>query len=219
MSRFLGPIHHWLFSKVKLHEDLEQDIIQASKENFGDKVNNIISINVDKYGDFLPNKPLEDMIDTDNIHGWLQKRISISEIREAGILKDLFDAYGEEAINVVKTVYKEHGTACGKTATERGSLETAEDIYKTINNFLLNGMPCDNANNIVVSTDSLVEYKQVTCLHIGYWNEAGVNADTMYALRDIWTKAFITATNPEFKFESNSEIIGGSKSFTFKIFK
>ena len=74
MSLFLGKIHYWLFNKVLWFEGLEGEIIELAK-NEGLNIYKLQDeINI-KYGEKLPDKKLEDMIDTSNIHGWLQGKI------------------------------------------------------------------------------------------------------------------------------------------------
>ncbi len=37
MSAFLGPIHHWLFNKITLFENLEETINKDIIAKYGDK--------------------------------------------------------------------------------------------------------------------------------------------------------------------------------------
>ncbi|WP_332842480.1 hypothetical protein [Paraclostridium sp. AKS81] len=82
MSLFLGKIHYWLFNKILWFEDLESEIINLAEAEGLDieKLNKQINL---KYGEKLESKKLEDIIDTGNIHGWLQEKIHSSEGRMA----------------------------------------------------------------------------------------------------------------------------------------
>lgn len=82
MSLFLGKIHYWLFNKVLWFEGLEDEIIQFANDNGIDIDKLKAEINF-KYGQKLPEKNLEEMIDTSNIHGWLQDKINSAEGRMA----------------------------------------------------------------------------------------------------------------------------------------
>lgn len=218
MSRFLGPIHHWLFNKIKLYEDLEKEVVDAFKEQY-DGIEKIVENNINEYGERLPNKPLEEIIDTGNIHGWLQSKIVISETRHAGILRDLFNTYKDDGVLLANSVYKENGIKCGLNAKEQYAPSNAEELYKILNNYILDGMPCDNINNVTDSTADKVEYKHDTCLHINYWNKAGVEPNKMYDLRRIWTESFINSANPEFKYQVTIEEDNGNRKFHHTIFK
>ena len=69
MSKFLAPIHSWLFNKINIHEDLEREIEQSFKEKYGDDITSIVQTNIDKYGERIDNPNLEEIIDESNIHG------------------------------------------------------------------------------------------------------------------------------------------------------
>ena len=71
MSLFLGKIHYWLFNKVLWFEGLEEEIINLAQEEGLDVEALSAEINA-KYGQKTENKNLEEIIDTSNIHGWLQ---------------------------------------------------------------------------------------------------------------------------------------------------
>lgn len=71
MSLFLGPIHFWLYEKIKRQEELTS----AVSEYIGS-------------GQDLTKKclPLEEVIDEDNIHASLQNMINDSEERFARLI-------------------------------------------------------------------------------------------------------------------------------------
>ena len=82
MSLYLGKVHYWLFNKILWFEGLENEIITLAK-NEGLDIDNLSKEINDKYGEQTPKLPLEEMIDTSNIHGWLQEKISSAEGRMA----------------------------------------------------------------------------------------------------------------------------------------
>ncbi|WIV12296.1 hypothetical protein [Proteiniborus sp. MB09-C3] len=219
MSRFLAPIHFWLFDKIKYHENLEKNIIKGFKESFGEEVNDIEDANIKKYGERISDKPLDELIDINNIHGWLQEKIKTVETRQAAILADLFAKYKDHGILLAKNIYKQDGIALGKDAKSKYDTSTPKDIYDALNNYILNGMPCDNVNSIRVSEDDYLEYSQSKCLHKGYWNEAGADPRVMYDLRTTWTGSFVNTANPDFKYQVNTENLGQEEGFLHKIFK
>ena len=68
MSLFLGPVHFWLYDKIKNQEALTSSIA----EHF------------DKGAEYTKQLlPLEEGIDEGNIHGWLQSQITDAETRYA----------------------------------------------------------------------------------------------------------------------------------------
>lgn len=219
MSRFLAPIHFWLFNKIRYHEELEKEVIKGFRENFGDDVNNMEEANIKKYGERIPDMPLDELIDTNNIHGWLQERITIAETRQAAILANLFEKYKDHGTLLAKNIYKKNGIALGQDARSKHDVSTPEDIYNALNNYILNGMPCDNVSSIKVSEKDYLEYIETRCLHKGYWIKAGAEPRVMYDLRASWTAGFVDGANPDFKYQVNTEIIGQEEGFLHKIFR
>ncbi|MBB6218967.1 hypothetical protein HNQ80_005145 [Anaerosolibacter carboniphilus] len=219
MSRFLGPIHHWLFNKIKLHEALEVELIQAYTSKYGDEVNTIVEQAANKFGAPLPDAPLDQLIDTDNIHGWLQSRISIAETRQAAILTSAFQSYGQESIEMAMNLYKQQGVQSGTDAKSKGQVESAPAIYKALNNYILDGMPCDNVNNVTIAEPDHVEWKNIQCLHKGYWEAVGADIEVFYQLRAQWTKAFVENANEAFTYKVNTADFNGTTGFVHQILK
>src|SRR6056297_3002747 len=89
MSAFLGPIHHWLYNKVQWHENLLEDILKKGEEkDYNTKV--LIEASSELYGS-SERRPLTEVIDEGNIHGWLQERIESLEYRMAYVITNLLD--------------------------------------------------------------------------------------------------------------------------------
>ena len=109
MSLFLGKIHYWLFNKIVWFENLEEKIIELAKLE-GLETENLRKEIEKKYGEKLPNKPLEELIDTSNIHNWLQSQIHSAEKRNAAWTKLLIEA-NEENLKKLENIYKEQGIA------------------------------------------------------------------------------------------------------------
>jgi hypothetical protein len=81
---------------------------------------------------------------------------------------------------------------------------TAPEIYKAINDYLLEGMPCDRVNFVTENSDDKLQWKTTECLHRGYWREAGADIDTLYKLRFAWIESFVISSNPEFQYIHNN---------------
>lgn len=217
MSKFLAPIHFWLFNKVKIHEGLERDIESSFKEKFGESVTDIVNKNIDKYGDRLGHSNLEDIIDEGNIHGWLQSNISVVETRQASILNDLFNEFGDEAFSLAKDVFKENAIKNARVAKEQTDTNSPETIFNTINNYVLDGMPCDNASSVSESTSNYLKASSNNCLHINYWQQAGVDVDEMYELRFLWIKSFVSELNPLFEYTVDIDEKNNQRNFIYTI--
>ncbi len=203
MSAFLGPIHHWLFNKIRLHEELEGGLVEQFTTEYGSQINEIVERAEQYYGEPLARKPLEEQIDLMNIHQWLNNTIERTETRLAYILGEVFRKHNDEAIEIALAEYKKQGAECGSDAREKGMSNTAPQIYKAINDYLLEGMPCDRVNFVTESSDESLKWKTTECLHKGYWKEAGADIAALYKLRFAWIENFVKGSNPEFEYILN----------------
>lgn len=206
MSAFLGPIHHWLFNKIKLFEALEATINQKAIAAYGSEAASIIQQTQGEFGIPLPERALEDLIDTNQIHGWLQHKIQTAETRQAATLHRLIQHFGDDVIAMAMEDFRQQGASLGKELHQQENL-TAPDLYQQLNNYVLDGMPCDHVNNVILSEDDRLHWKTTRCLHRPYWESAGMDTDTMYRLRGQWIKSFIQEACPTmtYRFERDTD--------------
>lgn len=196
MSLFLGKIHYWLYNKIILAEQIEVDIINwaTTKEIPADKWRQEA---IDKYGEPLENKPLEEIIDTSNIHGWLQSKIESVELRQAYLITKIIETNTNLENNIIEVFQKQ----AIKSATESSeSINTPEEAFNALNNFILEGMPCDRVNQVIESDDNKFVWQTTECLHKPYWDQVKGDIAIFYRLRDAWVKAFIESLTPSFKY-------------------
>ena len=154
MSLVLGKIHYWLFNKIVWFEDLETELINLATEE-GLNVSELKEKIDSKYGERLPGAPLEDIIDQGNIHGWLQGKIYSAEGRLAAWTVQLL--YLDNIDDKIKSIYINQGISAAKEVKESGKeCKTAVDIFNSMNDYILDGMPCDRVNEIVESEASIV---------------------------------------------------------------
>jgi len=213
MSAFLGKVHYWLFNKILWFEILEGKILEIAKEENID-INILIEETEKKYGGKLPQKPLEDLIDHQNIHGWLQDKIHSAEGRMAAYTKAILNE-DSFAIDKLKAVYFMQGKEAAKEVKEtKGEVNSAENIYSEMNNYILDGMPCDRVNEILELGDECATWKRKTCVHKDIWEKEDIPVNVFYTLRDEWIKAFVENVNEKFIYK-----IYEDNMFTIKIKK
>lgn len=199
MSLFLGKIHYWLFNKIKWFEVLEEDIIKVAKEEgiYTEELNNKIN---KMYGEKLPNKPLEDMIDTGNIHGWLQAKINSAEGRMAAWISEIINN-SEKGISKIEKVYIEQGRKAANEIKELGkSSEKADELYNLMNDYILDGMPCDRVNEIIDSSEEMIKWTRRVCVHKNIWDAENIDVKYFYDFRALWIKTFISELNKNFEY-------------------
>ena len=198
MSLFLGKIHYWLFNKITWFENLEEDIILLAKSE-GLDIEIINKEIISKFGEKTPNLPLEEIIDTSNIHGWLQDRIISAESRVASWIILLL----EKDINISKLenlfVAQGENAAIEILRNETKDLNSI-DIFNAMNDYILDGMPCDRVNEVLSQEEDKVVWKRRICVHKKIWEDLGGNVDTFYSLRDKWINSFVNKLNNDYKY-------------------
>ena len=135
-----------------------------------------------KYGKKLENRNLEEIIDLENIHGWLQNRIHSSEARLAAWIKIILQNDLDAQIKLEK-IFQKQGVLAAREAKIEREYNSASDIYNSINNYILDGMPCDRVNVVSVSEENLVSWKRRICVHEEIWSKEGVDVRFFYNLR------------------------------------
>ena len=184
MSAFLGPIHNWLFEKIKFQEALIQEIVQ--KNNAFE----LLRQTDEKYGK-LEEGELSDIIDKSNIHGWLQQRVSLVENRLAFIVFALTNE-NEEKIKEIVEIAFDFGKKNSIAA------DNVSQAYKKINDLLLNGMPCDRVNNITQESEDILCFEETIDIHEKYWENIGADAGYFYRIRNSVIMGMLNDSNIDF---------------------
>ena len=128
MSKTLGPIHYMMYEKIKFQDKITDYLMDGHIQ--------------DIKPDPVSTKPLEEILDQENIHGYLQEKIDIVETRLAKALKLAKDPD--------EKLYK-LGQECGKDK----DFSSFEQVFRDLNTYLLDGMPCDQGLSAMVDEDSL----------------------------------------------------------------
>lgn len=166
MSAFLGPIHFWLYEKIKNQESLTNFIGEKAKEKAwiqGEKI----------YHKELP--ALETVVDEGNIHGWLQEEIRQVEKLYADLINKVLEEDGTR-LDKLKSYAWEFGK---DHPVNEGS--RPREAYKFFEDFFLNGMPCDHVNQVTVEVENRLEWKMNSDIHGSYWPNG--DASLYYDLR------------------------------------
>ena len=160
MSAFLGPIHFWLYKKILFQENLIKKLVETAKNNGWD-------VNGDMYIRYVneDRRALEELIDQDNIHGWLQNRINDAEERYAFLLAEILRA-DETRLSLLKETAFEFGKE------HKAGKVDATAAYQVFDDLLLNGMPCDRVNVVTSQTAYSLEWEQTQNIHKLYLDEA-----------------------------------------------
>lgn len=185
MSAFLGPIHFWLYNKIKIQNNIVEDILDlAEKDNLS-----LRKELYESYGDGEI-RPLDEVIDVGNIHGWLQNKISMVEYKLALAVTSLLSK-NPQKINDIKAIFKQNGVD-NSTLNEQTKIDEA---FKAINDTLLDGMPCDHVNAVVNQNENEAVWKRYECVHSKYWDSANGDVSIYYGLRDEFIIGLLSKAN------------------------
>ena len=184
MSSFLAPIHFWLYNKINLQEELVRDIASLAKGK------EFISDEDEYISEPLPE--LSGAIDLGNIHGWLQGKITESEERLAKLVTDIVRD-DEGRLSFVT----DSASSFGKRHPVSVQAD-AQDAHKTLNDTLVNGMPCDMVEDILESSPERVVWKSVADVHAEYWTAIGGNPDYYWKIRSAIIRGMLEGTQLEF---------------------
>lgn len=204
MSAFLGHIHYWLYKKIQLLVERENLILEKTRRIVDDLADELHEVSVDTYGAPIDAAtPLEDIIDHNNIHGWLSGQINVASVREAAFIKDMLDTNsGDDAVLVVAAIldaFAVQGKACGTVAKESLEDISAPSIYNALQNFYVNGMPCDGGDQIIEDNAHTFTWVGDHKLQSPYWRTAGVDPQFMQLAYQTWFEAFVKEVAPGFE--------------------
>jgi hypothetical protein len=221
MSQFLGHIHYWLYGKIQRVVQREQMIYGEALALCGTSAEELKEEVWQIYGEPLPERDLGELIDPANIHGWLQRQITIAETREAALISGLLEKCGPTAYDLVKNCFARHGKICGEHAKSQGKYDyiKANGIYQAVNDYLLNGMPCDQGDMMAENSPDHVVWEGAVCLQERNWSKAGVDKQAMKEFYQVWMKGFVGTLNQDFAYRQTADTLKGDRVNRHEIVK
>ncbi|MEK6589491.1 MAG: hypothetical protein AABZ11_02325 [Nitrospinota bacterium] len=209
MSAFLGPIHYWMYEKIRNTLSRKAAIFSAFYEKYGSEVESVCGKTRQEIESEDNGRPLDQLIGDSPIHGWLANKIREVETEEAQMVKALLNKYADR--DLIEEAAYWHGRGKGVEAKEKYDPEgNIEELYDAVNNYFLDGMPCDQVTEIELQNGSLIN-RHSDCLHRDCWNNAGVSAELMCTLSRKWIDGFCESLNSKFKHTGKESIVTGSK--------
>lgn len=199
MSAFLGPIHDWLYHKIRIQEKIVEGILNLNQEK--DYVQGLENAVILHCG-MVESGPLEQRIDTGNIHGWLQEQIEIVEKRLSYVVTAMTKEDASNLHEILEIVYQ-IGEEVMESQEEKMDITSAEQAYQLLNDLLLDGMPCDRINQVISSSKEEVVFQQTRCTHEVYWLEQGGLVMYYYDIRRKFVEGLLAKTPFEFYAEED----------------
>jgi hypothetical protein len=211
MSLVLGPVHHWMYKKIKTTEARESYIANALKEKYGKDADVVLNKVYEKYPQSNPDTPLEELLEGVAIHQGIQDLIIKAETREAATIAAFCEKYGDEAKELAIKAAHDHGVECGKKAAQESGENgcTASRAFELLSGNLCDGMPCDRGAQVQTESDTRVTWDHTDCIHESYWKDAGASFETMCELVTAWIAGFGEGVNPKIKYTREKAIAFG----------
>lgn len=153
MNEQIGPIHNWVFNKIKFQEKEVEELLKLSPE-----------LNIDKIAGTVEKGELKDIINTTNIHSFLQERMEITEKRLKISVETLLKN------NITIEIIKETLFNFGLKNAFNSSI-SAQEAYELLSKLMISGMPCDKIEIIKENTETKVVYKERKDIHSGFWTD------------------------------------------------
>lgn len=178
MSAFLGPIHHWLFKKILIQGTWVEEIYRFAEKSGWEPLK-------DRMAE-IPKGPLEEIIDTGNIHGWLQEQVNHVEKGMAEAVTAFVSRKEKRLEDIGRLLYED-----GKSNALSG-VKSPREVYDALNDSLLDGMPCDRVNQIISESEDELVWQMTHDIHAPYWNEAGGDVNHYFWLRERWIEGFMS---------------------------
>ncbi|MBM4065154.1 MAG: hypothetical protein FJ266_05855 [Planctomycetes bacterium] len=216
MSLVLGPIHYWMFGKIKTTESRESAIVSAFKEKYGADADKILDQVYKKYPKTNHNKPLEELLANKSIHQGIQSLIVEVETREAAVVA-AFCAKYPDAAKVAGEAAHKHGISCGKEAVKSKGLSAADcnntsKAFEIMGDFHSDGMPCDRGAQVVSESEKCTSWDHESCVHEPYWENAGANFLTMCDIVNEWIAGFGEGVNSKITYKRAKALAAGDLS-------
>ena len=192
MSLFLGYIHYMMYDKIMFQESILDDLLNLLDEAERNNLKRELDM------EFLIEKgDLKDIIDENNIHGWLDERVNRSENRLAKTVSILLKDF---TLKDIEDKFFE----IGKNYDPGNS---PSEVFNFISSKFLDGMPCDHALMIIKNEDDEFIFKIARDVHKEIWGKY-VDSEIYWNLRDSFIAGSLENSNLKYKKIDENYVIG-----------
>ncbi len=193
MSKFLGPIHYWLYTKIQVQEEILKGVLELS-ESKNYNTAELKKLGEEKFGEAVTSE-LSEVIDETNIHGWLQSRISSVESRLALTMTTLLKE-NVATLEEISQVFEKNAIETAKKVDKKPT--NTNEVFSLIYNNLLSGMPCDRVNEVVEADQDSLTWVITVDIHSKYWEAVGGDVENFNKCIRNWIDYYVNALEAGF---------------------
>ncbi|MBI2877648.1 MAG: L-2-amino-thiazoline-4-carboxylic acid hydrolase [Candidatus Tectomicrobia bacterium] len=212
MSLVLGPIHYWMYAKIRLAKARERAIFLAFYERYGREAEEASGKSLAEYDGWLrDDRPMEARVGDSPIHAWLQGQIDQVERSEAELVASFLRRFEEEAQEISQEAARGHGRAAAEKALAENDSggRSARGLFELLRGQLLDGMPCDHATRVAEMGPDRVVNLHHTCLHFRNWDAVQVPLEAMCRILHAWIEGFCQAYHSGIEYRQTKTLAQG----------
>lgn len=183
MSAFLGPIHHKMYQKIMAQSNFALQIAA-----FSDQQGWTVDLENQIHLDFpLPQGNLEEIIDLNNIHGWLSKHVEDAEMRLAIAVQSAVKDNQQHA-EILLDFIRSNAEQAASFAVSPS--QNCSELWQKMDLYWLDGMPCDRGVQFLCTDENEVTWSIDPAQHAFGWDNSCVLCYN--ELRWTWLNAFVS---------------------------
>lgn len=178
MNVALTPIHFIMYEKILFLNGFVEKYKVIAKQN---------DVELSRLNEFLKieKAPLDDIIDLENVHLWIEERVNAVEGQLAYVVSEILKKDSKLMIEILKYAYR--------TGREENFTGNADDAFKLIFSKFFDGMPCDGAMTLVESKKDFAKFIIIKNTHEHFW-KYGVDAEIYWEIRNKYIKGFLSSS-------------------------
>lgn len=193
MAEKFAEIHVWMFNKIKLQNQFSDEVLShltdcPQKTQIEKQFSELYP---------FPKGNLEEIIDHENIHQWLEKHVNLTDRKLAWLISQVKDNLMSlhDAENVFFRLGQNHRDMILPVWLKPSY------VYRAISDALIEGMPCDKANQVISHDENHLTWQVSRCMHTENWLKENANVQDFYVLRNAWIRGMLDES--EFAFTHN----------------
>lgn len=174
MSLFLGPIHHLYWAKIVAAARRVAAEFRALEAIPIDGLRKAVGFEPGDLEPFEGGRPLEELVEGQHIHGYLEERIMQVDLAEARLLAKATELGGDAALATAREAARQAGVIEAMERKAQGGAPTAPlDFLGAFDMAHCTTLPCSPVADPRAEGDAAI-YRQTQLSHAAPWGREGL---------------------------------------------